>query len=139
MEAAVAASGEHWEGRSQLEQLKQGAEETAELRHRLEEEEEALDLKKKTYVHNRSFAKAMGAEIKKVEGFVQEKEAICLELEERLMMVQHEEMVLQAETGGLCAALLQPAPPACLPADLELLCRSCWPACNVAGIGWSNC
>ncbi len=105
MEAAVAASGEHWEGRAQLEQLKQGAEETAKLRQRLEEEEDVLDLKKKKYVENRSFAKAMSAEIKKVEGFIQEKEAICLELEERLMMVQHEEMVLQAETGGLCASL----------------------------------
>ena len=72
---------------------------------RLEEEEEALDLKKKTYVQNRKYAKDMAAEIKRVEGFIQEKEAICLELEERLMMVQHEEMVLQAETGGLYALL----------------------------------
>ena len=43
----------------------------------------------------------MTAEIKKVEGFIQQKHAICLELEERLMMVHHEEMVLQAESGGL--------------------------------------
>lgn len=122
MEAAVAASGKHWEGRAQLEQLKQGAEETAILRQALEEAEESLDLKKKKYVQNRSFAKAMGAEIKSVEGFIREKHAICLELEERLMMVQHEEMVLQAETGGLYAALpfrLRP-----LISTHDCLCRS---------------
>lgn len=118
MEAAVAASGKKWEGRLQLEQLKQGAEETAELRHMLEEAEDALDLTKKKYVQNRSFAKAMGAEIESVERFIQEKRAICLELEERLIMVQHEEMVLQAEAGGLCARLPCHTPPAGLPASL---------------------
>ena len=101
MDAAVAASGEKWEGRAQLEQLKQGAADTAALRQELEDAEESLDLKKKKYVQNRSFAKAMTAEIKKVEVFIQQKHAICLELEERLMMVHHEEMVLQAESGGL--------------------------------------
>ena len=45
-----------------------------------------MDLKKKKYVQNRSFAKKTKEEIEKIEGFIQDKHAVCLELEERFVI-----------------------------------------------------